>query len=539
MKRPKAVVDRLQYALADRRIRRQVGRVEAWLREYAPEPTGRAPVLFFNASTRIHHLSLNGAFSRLAAWALHSTGTPVIYLVCQRGMEQCMLGTNADRLEQPPPCELCIRYSEGLFPADATVPLTLDVELAAEIEGQLRSAPLEQLVNWTADGLPLGQLCLPGLRWALRRHDLADDPATRAVYRKYLASARSLADSLDRILEETDPASLVLFNGIMYPEAVARAVAGKRGIPTVTHEVGLKPYSAFFSHQEATFREIVPHPLTPMEDRALDGYLEARRQGKFSMAGIRFWPELKSLPERVADSLSGGRQLVTVFTNVVFDTSQVHANTLYDNMFSWLEDVAQAIPAHRDTLFVVRAHPDENRPGKASRQTVADWFDAAGLKGEPNALFVGPDEYVSSYELIEHSKFVTVYSSSIGLEASILGVPVLCAGRARYTQVKAVDFPGSADGYRQVLAEWLAASQIEWPAELQANARAFLHFELNHASLGLGEFLAPYPVLPGMVEFSDFAPGRLAQSEELGVIRGGILEGLPFTLEMPSQMEPA
>jgi hypothetical protein len=135
---------------------------------------------------------------------------------------------------------------------------------------------------------------------------------------------------------------------------------------------------------------------------------------------------------------------------------------------------------------------------------------------------------VSSYDLIRNSKFVLVYNSSIGLEASILGTPVLSAGRARFTQLATTTFPSSRDEYRQTLAGFLSAERLEAPAEHTRNARAFLYVELFHASLDLSEFLVADSDLPGMVRFSPFAPNRLGQAEVLRVLTDGILEGKPF-----------
>ena len=142
----------------------------------------------------------------------------------------------------------------------------------------------------------------------------------------------------------------------------------------------------------------------------LDDYLTHRRRGQFSMAGIRFWPEMRSLPARIQEKLGGFKQLVSIFTNVIFDTSQIHANTLYPHMFAWLEDIVAACDAHPDTLFVIRAHPDEDRPGKASRESVQQWVADRQLDTRKNAVFIPPGEYVSSYELIERSKFASVYN---------------------------------------------------------------------------------------------------------------------------------
>ena len=530
----RAALHRLRFARADRRIRRQVTRVESWLRSVGEPRDGEAPVLFFNASTRIHHLSLNAAFSLLASWAVRGSRVPAYYLVCQRGLQQCVLGTDWAQPGRPPPCERCTDYSAGLFPTRWAIELEQDAGTIRAAGRELEDADLDAMLGWTHRDLPLGTLCLPGLRWALRRHHLQDDAATRSLLRQYLGSAASLAERVDQILDRLQPQALVVFNGLMYPEAVARAVARRRGLPVVTHEVGLRPFSAFFSHAEATFREVempADYQLGDAQRQALEAELTARRQGRFSMAGVRFWPQMQALPDRVRAALEAHRAVVAVFTNVVFDTSQIHANTLYPDQFVWLEDLEAAIQAHPETLFVIRAHPDEDRPGKASRESVAQWVADRSLGSRENVLFVPPGEYVSSYELIECSKFVLVYNSSVGLEACIMGAPVLCAGKARYTQIPTAVLPASAEAYRSQLDKWLQAEPIQVSPDRAENARTFLFYELHHASLDLAEFLQPYPVVPGMVTLQEFEPQRIANAAALRVITQGILYGGSFDLD--------
>jgi UDP-N-acetylglucosamine 2-epimerase len=423
--------------------------------------------------------------------------------------------------------------SRDLFPADLVVPVPYQAEAAAEAEAELAGLSLEGLGRWEHGGLNLGGLCLPGLRWALRRHHLPDDEPTRGLFRRYLRSAASLARRFDSILNEHNPCALVVFNGIMYPEAVARAVAMRRGIPVITHEVGLRPYSAFFSHGHATFREVeLPsgRELTPAENERLDSYLSDRFRGMFTMAGIRFWPEMEAPPNDLLERMGKHGQTVVVFTNVIFDTSQVHANTLYPDMFAWLEDVRAAIAGHPETFFVIRAHPDEDRPWKESQESVAEWVRERHVVDLPNVAFFGPSDYVSSYELIRRSKFVLVYNSSIGLEASIMGAPVLCAGRARYTQVPTVFFPATRQEFLDKMGLWLAASAIDVPAEFVANARRFLDYELYHASLDLSQFLGPYPYHPGMVEFRPFEPPEVRVAAGLCAIKSSIPTGGAFLL---------
>ncbi len=519
---------------ADRRLNYQIERVDEYLRELDEHKDQHsAPVLFFNASTRIHRLSLNGAYSLLSSWALRTAGIPVRYVVCQRGMQQCILGTHQDRFDSPPPCTRCTRLSQRLFPQELTIPLNFQQETVDIIVSMLQDLSFPEMAAWDFQDIPLGELCLPGLRWALRSHQIQDTQAIRQLFREYILSAYSVYASFEEILDRQKPRALVVFNGIFYPEAIARHVAQNMGIPVITHEVGLRPYSTFFSHGDATFRQVdfdQDASLTSSETECLDQYLSERFQGDFTMAGIRFWPNMVDLPNWLLERMKKFQQIVVVFTNVVFDTSQIHANTLFSNMFAWLEMLKPIIQSHPETLFVTRAHPDEARPGKRSRESVKDWIAGHGLLEFENVIFFESDDPVSSYELINHSKLVLIYNSSIGLEASILGAPVLSAGRARFTQIPTVFFPESRMKYEEKLLGFLDAQEIEVPLSFKKNARSFLYHELFAASLDLSEFLQPDESLQGMVTFSGFSPDRLQSSRPLEVIRNGILRNTPFLL---------
>lgn len=525
---------RARQSLVDQSLRRQVLRVERYVEQARSAPgTGGPPVLFFNASTRIHLPSLNAAFQRLAAWAVDLSGVPVQQVVCQAGMTQCILGVNRADLGAPPPCDRCQAMSRRFYSPHEMLPVRVDSDALKQAEATLPSDRLSDLVAWEFEGLPLGELVLPGLRWTLRRHDLADAPPTRNLMRRFLLSAASLTRQLSGLLTSAGPRALVVFNGVFFPEAIARHLAVRRGIPVVTHEVGLRPYSAFFSHTHATFRQPdfpATQQLSPEQEARLDGYLQDRFAGRFSMAGIRFWPQLRGLPAALTEKAERHKQLVAVFTNVIFDTSQIHANTLFETMFAWLEDLAQVVGRHPETLFVLRAHPDEDRPGKQSQQSVTEWIREKGLDRLENVVFYGPNDYVSSYDLIRQAKFVLVYNSSIGLEASILGAPVLCAGRARYSQGQTVFFPESQDDYRRTLQDFLSSPGLEASPQHAQHARTFLYDELYRASLDLSEFLRPYPGMPGMASFRPFDPRRLGENEALKAIVRGVCDGASFSL---------
>ena len=506
-----------------------------------PLPDG-APVIFFKASTGIDDLSWNSGFHLLTSWALRLQGIPVVYFACDSGMSRCVLGTNRGAVQKDPPCRSCVHQSRTLYQnvkklersnAPATAAEWFVYQRDAKLSEATAGLPLAELMDFVWNGIPLGPLCLPGLRWVLRIHHLNDDEATRYLLREYILSAWNVAQRFDRLLDQTRPRAVLVFNGQFFPEATARHIALKRGLRVITHEVGFQPATAFFTAGEATASPIpVPDAfeMSAAQNAKLDAYLAKRFQGDFTMAGIKFWADMQGLDESFLRKAAAFKQIVPVFTNVIFDTSQPHANTVFEDMFDWLDLVLEEIRSHPETLFVIRAHPDELRVRKASRETVAGWVEARRVTDLPNVVFVSPNETLSSYELILRSKFVLVYNSTIGLEAAIMGAAVLCAGRARFTQYPIVFFPQTVEEVRNKMREFLAADAVGVPLEFKRNARRFLYYQLFRTSLPFGEFLEP-SVRTTQTRLKSFELDDLVRSESVKVVKDGLLGGGDFLLE--------
>ncbi len=575
---------RLKRGLVRRFNNRKIAGVAGQVARRSPEPAG-PPIVFFKASTGIDDLSWTSGFHLLASWALRLRGIPVVYFACQAGMSKCVLGTNRDHPQDAMPCKSCIYQSETLYtgvpafhfpsPDSRTYWFTFDRDRGLELA--LQNLNLEQLSNfeWTlgreaviagsansptpaparhaqgrvqakpsqaenqslpvGNSIPLGALCLPGLRWILRLHHLHDDEPTRHLLREYILSAWNIARRFARLLDETQPRAVVVFNGQFFPEATARYVARLRGLRVITHEVGLQPASAFFTDGEATAYPIhIPDEfeLDTGQNARLDAYLARRFQGDFTMAGIRFWPDMHGLSPDFLRKAAGFKQIVPVFTNVIFDTSQPHANTVFADMFAWLDLSLEVMRRHPETLFVIRAHPDELRVRKSSRETVAGWVEASGAANLPNVVFVASNEPLSSYDLIQRSKFVMVYNSTIGLEAAILGAAVLCAGRARFTQYPTVFFPQSVEELRTKMEQFLAAEKIEVPPGFRRNARRFLYYQLFRTSLPFDPFLEP-SVRTTQTKLKSFGLEELLpeSSKAIEAIFDGLLKDGDFLLE--------
>lgn len=493
----------------------------------------KAPVVFFNASARLEALNLNAAFQLLSSWGVQLAGRRVVYFGCRSGMSQCVLGAGIGNPQDAPPCQGCITHTR-LFSGSAET-FWFDYNEDPQLKELLADCSINELKDMVYQGRPLGELVLPSLRWILRRYHLTDDPLTRYLFTAYLLSAHNIAEEANRMLAKVAPEVIVVFNGLQYPEAVVSWIARRSGIRVITHEVNLRPFSAFFTAGEATIYPMnIPEDfqLSPAQDRILDDYLTRRFQGDFKMAGIKFWSGMDQLSDEFLEQISEFRGIIPVFTNVIFDTSQAHANTIFADMFEWLDLVYDTALENPELVFVFRAHPDEMRAGKQSRESVMAWAERKGISDHRNLILIRPEETLSSYELIQRSKFSMVYNSSIGLEASLLGAAVLCAGKARYTQYPTVFYPASREEYQNLLERFLEEDEIEIPEEFQANARRFLYYQLYRRSIPFDEFLVEHPS-PGYVQLRNFDWKQLLPggSRSIDCVVRGILDGEEFILE--------
>ena len=562
---PRKVLSRLRLSWQRRQINHQVRALIRQVESVKPAPAaGTRPVVLFNASTRLTGISLNAGFSLLTRLGLELAGIPTVQFACRSGMSRCVLGTDRSDPTKAPPCRQCIAQTRSLvngmpvtwfdppsYPSLAVRLEGLSLPQLSEFTHPLSLIPLPLDIQGKGSGdkgiapspagegrgevIPLGRLVLPALRWVLRRHHLVDDEPTRFLLRQYIQSAWNVAQEFTALLDKENPQAVIVFNGQFFPEATARWLAQQRGIPVISHEVGLRPFTAFFTPGEATAYPLhVPDDfeLDECQNSRLDEYLSQRFQGQFSMAGVRFWPEMKGLEPAFVQRMAGFQQVVPVFTNVIFDTSQPHSNVVFPHMFAWLDLVLELARAHPETLFVLRAHPDESRPGKASQESVRQWVAHTQAESLPNLVFIDAHQPLSSYELIQRSKFVMIYNSTIGLEASILGAAVLCAGRARFTQLPTVFFPPSQESFRLQAEQFLTALNIPIPPEFARNARRFLYYQLFFSSLPFGDFLEEDGIWPGFVRLRGFAPEKLTptQSPAMRAILDGLLRGGTFLL---------
>jgi hypothetical protein len=483
-----------------------------------------------------HTLALGnmGAFGLLASWALRAAGYPVLYSVCERGMFMCPLGSNRNGNYTTPPCRQCIDIRHKLYPKQYRRAMILQRADFISLRHRYERMDWDDLVHFVYDGIDIGKMCLNSLRWVVRRCNPQENEFTRHMLIDYILSAISITRDTRQLVRVKHPEAIVVSNGSHYPEAVVRHVADEESCRCVSYELGFLENSAFFSHDIAVrYQFDIPNDFVmgDKENSRLDEYMNRRRQGKFDMGGHKFWSEMMGVPDSLKEKVNKYKDVVTVFTNIGYDTSQSYSDLYFENMFDWLEQVMILPSQYKDTLFVIRAHPDEVRKGRPSNESVAGFMSEKRYTGQENVVFIPGDQLISSYALLDISKFCMVYSSSIGLEAAAVGVYVLPGGWTRYRVANSCYLTRSKEDFINKAMELIEhEGTVKPPEEWVKSARRFFYYSLYNASLDFSMFIDQKAYAGFPIKEFDAELLRGDRTESMNILCKGIAEGCSFTV---------
>jgi hypothetical protein len=470
------------------------------------------------------------AYESVIAHALRLRGADVTIVTCGGGQPICEVGWG--RRIAPRPCDRCAYLTDRVARA-ARLPQR---RLADEFEWGSRSdrAPRRAAPSSTVD--PAG-LATASVAWFTKSSDPRQTPDGAAVEADFDVSVAAVAEAFARILERLDPDVVFALNGLFAAERAIRHVATERGVRVVTYEMAPRKDALVFG-QASPAPEMVTdglaedqakRVLSEAENEALDALLLARRTG----AGAHeqyFDRPLEHDREAVRQALGLGHatRVVSAFTNLAWDTALLGKDIAYDSQFDWLARASEIVAGQEDSVLVVRVHPAESRWGTA-QPVEAELRKRLG-KLPRSVVLIRPEDPVSSYGLLEGSDLVLCYTTTVGLEAAVRGIPVAVAAQTHYRGRGFTTDIESHNDMQSVIARppAMSAEQVEL-ARRYAFAFFFrLMIPFTHVR-GEGGRLVRVPpsaeeLVPGRDPYLDFVCERILDGGEFY---------LPSTLALP------
>ncbi len=141
-----------------------------------------------------------------------------------------------------------------------------------------------------------------------------------------------------------------------------------------------------------------------------------------------------------------------LFPNVVWDAVGKHNEAIYGSVIDWIVDTARTIGESRRHRLIIRFHPSEStrlRGTLSAEQIIAERYPE--ISGYSNVSIVKSSDPVDTYELMRKRVDVAlIYTTTLGSEAQLLGVPVIAVGSGRFS-IRTVHRVFSTDAYREAL----------------------------------------------------------------------------------------
>jgi hypothetical protein len=200
----------------------------------------------------------------------------------------------------------------------------------------------------------------------------------------------------------------------------------------------------------------------------------------------RRWQGLPSQGGEQARKALGldSRPVVLLAANVIGDSLTLGRQVFSESMTEWLERTVQYFARLPEVQLVVRIHPGERYTKGPS---VADVVEHALPERPEHIRLVAAGDPVNTYDLVEIAALGLVYTTTVGMEMGMSGVPVIVAGRTHYRGKGFTLDPGSWEDYFERIGEALV-----YPERCRLS-REQVERAWNYAYRFFFEFPLPFP----------------------------------------------
>ena len=281
--------------------------------------------------------------------------------------------------------------------------------------------------------------------------------------KRNLHAASAFLGWFQALKPEDRPDMLLTPNGSILEMGAIYQAARHLGLPAVTYEFGEQRGRIWLAHNSevmlqetgdlwATYQNC---PLTESQWEQIRALYTSRQNGKLWENFSRLWQGLPSQGGEQVRQVLGldTRPIGLLAANVIGDSLTLGRQIFSKNMTEWLERSVQYYAGRPDIQLVVRIHPGERYlKGPSVAQVVRN---ALPVIPEHIHLIEAADP-VNTYDLVEIADVGLAYTTTVGMEMAMSGVPALIGGKTHYRSKGFTLDPISWDQYHTLLGSVLA-----------------------------------------------------------------------------------
>jgi hypothetical protein len=316
------------------------------------------------------------------------------------------------------------------------------------------------------------------------------------LYRMRLERNTGVARVALRWMKDNRPDVVIVPNGTILELGAVYQVARYVEVPTVTYEFDEQRQHIWMAQNAEVMLQDTDALWISRQDRQLTtdqvqkvrSLYTARQQASLWESYSRRWQNLPSQGSEKTRRTLGldSRPIVLLAPNVLGDSVTLKRQIFSQNMAEWLERTVRYFAEHSEVQLVVRIHPGEALllPHGMSMAEVAQ----RALPSLPDHIhLIEADAKVNTYDLVDIASLGLVYTTTVGLEMAMKGVPVIVCGQTHYRGKGFTLDPDTWDDYFQVIERVVSAPHRYRLSEEQVRQA------WNYAYFFFFEYPLPFP----------------------------------------------
>ena len=290
------------------------------------------------------------------------------------------------------------------------------------------------------------------------------------------------------------PQVLLTPNGSILEMGAVYQAARHLKIPLVTYEFGEQRGRIWLAQDGEVMQQDTcamwqtrqACPLDEMQWEQVRSLYASRQNASLWKNFSRLWQEQ---PSQGGDSLRKSldldeRPVILLAANVIGDSLTLGRQIFSRTMTDWLQQSVKFFAKHPEVQLIVRIHPGERY---TTGPSVAQVVRGALQQIPPHIRLVEASDPVNTYDLIEIADLGLVYTTTVGMEMAMSGVPVIVAGKTHYRNKGFTLDPDSWERYYALLEEKLAAGYLQ-PLDHQQVEKAW-----QYAYYFFFDYPCPFP----------------------------------------------
>ena len=269
--------------------------------------------------------------------------------------------------------------------------------------------------------------------------------------------------ALQRAFERERPDVVIVPNGTILEMGVAYKVARKMGINTVTFEfadqrerIWIAQNDEIMSHDTSALWEGLGGQALPEEARqAMEALFSARKGARLWGDFARQWQQSPSQGATAVKETLGldERPIALLPTNVLGDSLTLGRERISPTMADMIVGTIQHFIDHPEAQLLVRVHPGELKVHGTSMIDVIDQH----FKTLPEHIhIIRPSDKTNTYDLVEIADLGIVFTTTVGMEMAMAGIPVIVTGKTHYANKGFTHEPSDWQAYTRLLKAMVA-----------------------------------------------------------------------------------